>query len=137
MQDSALSVQKYLPAAAGTNTTAAIQLPIDPGTYQNGGGPSDSWRLGRIRASWPAMPNLPAGQTVTLAMQTGADGVTFAATNPAITASIAGSATGAAAGFIDFPLPPNFKGWINFLQSAPAGGGNNTGVLISYAWLNE
>lgn len=133
MKDATLEVSGYLPAAGGANVVGPLDLHVDGDSYGN------TWRLGRIRATIPAMPNFVAGGPITLTMQQQpAAGGAYANTQPIIQASVAAVAvTGSAATTIDFPLPPNLTGPVQFAQSVPGGSGNNTGVLITYDWLNE
>jgi len=133
MQDASLTTSKYLPAAGANNTTGYIALPVNATPRSN------SWRLGRIRVVIPALAtHTDATKTVTLTMQDSLDGVTFATTKPQITVNIPGVAiSGSAAMSLDLPLPPNQRGYINFLQTVPAGDAAMTGAQITYTWCFE
>jgi hypothetical protein len=139
MKDAALHLEVYAPAAGATAQINLMDIGIDqPGM-------SNQWRLGRLRISWPAMPNLTSNaDNVTVTLQDSADGVTFAncgatvATTPLIQVAIPGVATnGVAAGYTDVPIPPLTRGPIGLLVSASANAGNNTAALITGDWLNE
>lgn len=129
MKDATLSIPAtYLPAAGATTNTPYLDLHVDADKF------SDTWRLGRIRATVPAMPNhTDATKTITLTMQ-----IAGVNTQPVIQVAIPGVAsTGSVAQVIDIPLPPSLNGPVRFAQMVPAGDGNNTGVAISYDWVNE
>lgn len=145
-QDSQLSVTLALPAANASNTTGIIDFQaIDP--------QSDSWRLGRIVAIIPALPNhTDSTKVITLEIQTAGASLTtspiapalpvpgsFGNANPRQIASIPGLATsGSLATTVYFTLPVDSGGstnqFVSFLQSVPASDGNNTGSSITYAW---
>lgn len=133
MQDAALQVQKYLPAAAASNTTDAIDL----GLYARGSN-SNLWRLGKFIVDIPAMPNNSDDtKTVTLDLQdaTNAAPSTFADTQPLVRVQIPGVAsTGSLATTVEVSLPPGVRGPVRFEQTVPSGGGDNTGVQITYTW---
>ena len=132
MRDSELTVTMALPAANASNTSPTLDLHVDGDNPFN-----NTWRLGRIRAIVPALPNHTTGNiTLTLQQQPTAGGAD-ANTQPLIQAVIAGIAGGTAAMTIDFPLPPSLDGPLNFFQSVAAGDGNNTAASITYVWLNE
>lgn len=136
MKDTQLHLEIYLPAAGTNETIGIMDIGVDNPNY------SDQWREGRLRVAWPALPNFTSNAdaiTVTLQdSQAGANPLSFANTVPLIQASITGAAnTGAAAGFIDYPLPPGLRGPIQLLISATANAGNNTAALLTADWLFE
>jgi hypothetical protein len=134
MKDKALHLEGYFPAANASITISPLDLGVDQPGF------SDNWRLGRLRVSWPALPNhtnTSLNLTVTV-QDSGDNGVTYANTNPLIQVSIPGVATnGAAAGYVDAPLPPGLRGPVALVIAAPAGDGDNTAALCSVDWLNE
>ena len=134
MKDAALHLEVYAPAA---NANVSIN-PMDLGVDQPGF--SDQWRQGRVRIAWPALPNhTNANLNITVTLQDSGDaGATFANTAPQITVNIPGvAANGAAAGYMDVPLPPGLRGPLGLLVAVPAGAGDNTAALITADWLNE
>jgi hypothetical protein len=146
-QDSQLSVTLALPAAAANNTTGIIDFQaIDP--------QSDSWRLGRICATVPALPNhTDSTKVITLEIQTAGASLTtspsapalpvpgaFGNANPRQIGSIPGVATsGSAVTKIYFTLPVDSDGstsqFVEFLQTVPSGDGNNTASSVVYSWV--
>lgn len=134
MKDKALHLEVYAPAAGAT---VAIN-PMDLGVDQPGF--SDNWRQGRVRVSWPALPNLTStSDTIKLTLtDSGDSGATYATTVPAIVVTVTGVAsTGAAAGYVDCPLPPGLRGPLGLSIVASAGAGDNTAALLTADWLNE
>lgn len=134
MKDKALHLEGYLPAANANVTLSPLDLNVaQPGF-------SDNWRQGRLRVEWPALPNhTNASLTITATIQDSGDlGVTFANAAPLIQVQIPGVATnGAAAGYVDCPLPPGLRGPVALLVAVPAGAGDNTAALLTADWLNE
>jgi hypothetical protein len=58
MQDQQLTPTTAFPAPSGTAYSQAIDLSLLTPTVSPGGfSPENSWRLGRLRVSWPKMPN--------------------------------------------------------------------------------
>ncbi len=134
MKDKALHLEVYMPAA---NANVSIN-PMDLGVDQPGF--SDNWRAGRVRIAWPALPNHSnSSLTITATIQDSADGgATYANTAPLIQVQIVGVATnGAAAGYVDCPLPPGLRGPAGLLVAVPTGAGDNTAALLTADWLNE
>lgn len=133
-KDKALHLEVYAPAA---NTSVSIN-PMDLGVDTPFA--SDNWRQGRLRVSWPALPNhTNASLNITVTLQDSADsGSTYANTAPQITVNIPGVAsTGAAAGSVDCPLPPGLRGPLGALIAVPTGAGDNTAALIQLDWVSE
>lgn len=139
MKDAALHLEVYAPAAGGNATINPMDIGIDQPGFSN------QWRLGRLRISWPAMPNLTSNtDNLTISLQDSANGVTFAntgatvATTPIVQVQVPGIATnGVPAGYCDVAIPPLTRGPIGLYVAATAGAGNNTAALITADWLNE
>lgn len=133
-KDKALHLEAYLPAAGASLSIAPLDLGVDTPFA------SDNWRLGKIRVSWPALPNhTNASLSITATLQDSNNGGTsYANTSPLIQVQIPGVAnTGAVAGYVDVPLPPGVRGVVGLLIATPAGDGDNTGALLQADWLNE
>lgn len=134
MKDKALHLEVYAPAANASVSIAPMDLGVDQPGF------SDNWRQGRVRIAWPALPNLTdSTKTITVTLQdSGDNGATYANTAPLIQVQIPGVATnGAAANYVDCPLPPGLRGPLGLLVAVPAGAGDNTAALITADWLNE
>ena len=136
MKDTQLHLEIYLPAAGTSETIGVMDINVDNANF------SDQWREGRLRIAWPALPNFTSNAdmiTVTLQdSQASSSPLVFANTIPLIQASINGVAnTGAAAGFVDCPLPPGLRGPVQLLIAATANAGNNTAALLTADWLLE
>lgn len=146
-QDAALSVSLALPAVNASNTTGVMDLQaITP--------ESDAWRLGRICAIVPALPNhTDSTKSITLEIQSAEASLTlspvapalpvagtFANANPRQQGSVAGVAfVGSAPTTLYFTIPCDANGssqqFIQFVQSVPAADGNLTGQVITYSWV--
>lgn len=140
MKDALLHLGVYAPAAGANVSINPMDLGIDQPGFSN------QWRLGRLRISWPAMPNFVSNaDNITISLQDSPDGVTFANTGsanspltPVTQIVINGVATnGVAAGTVDMAIPPATRGPIGIYISASANAGNNTAALISADWVNE
>lgn len=146
-QDAKLSVTLALPAAAANNTTGILDLQaVSPN--------SDAWRLGRICATIPALPALTDNtKTITLEIQSAEANLStsppapalplpgsFANSNPEQIGNIKGVAsTGPSATTLYFTIPCDSNGsaqqFIQFVQTVPSGGGDNTALSIVYSWV--
>jgi len=145
--DSQLSVTLALPAAAANNTTGVIDL-------QSIAPYSDGWRLGRICAVIPALPNhTDSTKTITLEIKAASASLSsspvapalpvagsFAAANPRQIGGVAGVAsTGSLATTLYFTIPCDANGntlqFVEFLQTVPSGDGDNTGSSVVYSWV--
>ena len=136
MKDAQLEIVLNFPAAGANATSQYLDIGVDTSDF------SDQWREGRLRVSYPALPNLTStGDNITVTLQdslASSSPLSFANTNPAITATITGVATnGVAAGFIDMPLPPGLRGPFQLFVAATAGAGNNTQQQLTADWLME
>lgn len=136
MKDAALQAQGAFPAASGNTTIGYIDIGVDNPNF------SDQWREGKVRVSWPAMPNFTSNtDTITFTLQdsqASSSPLSFANTTPAITGTITGvAANGPAAGTLDMPLPPGLRGPFQLYVAASAGAGNNTALLLTMNWLLE
>lgn len=136
MKDTQLHLEIYLPVAGASETIGIMDIGVDNANF------SDQWREGRLRITWPALPNFTSNaDTITVTLQdsiASANPLVFANTTPLIQASITGvTTTGAPAGFVDCPLPPGLRGPIQLLIAATANAGNNTAALLTADWLLE
>jgi len=136
MKDAALQITQNFPAAGANVTSQMIDISVDNPNF------SDQWREGRLRVSWPAMPNFTSNSdTVTFTIQdseASSNPLSFANTTPAITGTITGVAsTGVAASYLDCPLPPGLRGPFRLYIAATANAGNNSGLLLTANWLLE
>ncbi|MDE2104423.1 MAG: hypothetical protein KGL39_44705, partial [Patescibacteria group bacterium] len=79
-KDKALHLEVYAPAAGATATVNPLDLNVDVPSF------NDNWRQGRLRITWPAMPNsVNAANAVNVTLQDSNDfGATYANTNPLI-----------------------------------------------------
>lgn len=143
--DAALSVTKALPAAAANNNTDALDLQsIAPN--------SDGWRLGRLRVSVPALPNLVdttknlvltlyAAKASTSSSPAPAAPTAGAFVIPTVkqTITIPGVATtGTSALVAYFNIPVDAYGstyeFVRVNQAIDAGGGDNAASSVTYSW---
>jgi hypothetical protein len=136
MKDLMLQAQGAFPAASGNTTIGYIDIGVDNPNF------SEQWREGRLRLSWPALPNFTSNtDTITVTLQdsqAAANPLAFTNTNPAITGTITGvAATGPGAGTLDMPLPPGLRGPFQVYVAATAGAGNNTQQLLTINWVLE
>ena len=133
-KDKALHLEVLAPAAGASVNINPLDLGVDTPFA------SDAWRAGKLRVTWPAMPNhTNASLNISVTLQDSADGgATFANTAPLIIVNIPGVAVnGAPAGSMDAPLPPGLRGPVGALVAVPAGAGDNTAALVEIDWLNE
>ena len=138
MFDASLQLEMYFPAAGQGISVNALDLGIDVQPF------SENFRVGRLRVSWPALPNHvdPAKIIMITLLDSGDGGETFqsGATGlggllPTVQILIPGVAvTGALANYSDISLPPGLRGPIGLAVAVPAGAGDNTAVLITAAW---
>jgi hypothetical protein len=141
MKDNALHLEGFLPPAGKSILLSPLDLGVDLAAFSN------QWRQGFLRFSWPALPNhtnpdLNITATLCdsgdggLSFQTGCSG--SAALIPMVLAAIPGVAgTGAAAGYMDFPVPPRIRGPVGLLITSPSTGGDNTGCLVNFDGYDE
>lgn len=138
MFDAALQFEFYLPDADTTITVSAMDLGVDIQPF------SENFRLGRLRITWPALPNHTDPTkviTITL-LDSGDGGATFqsGATGlggllPLVQIQILGVAgTGATANYADLSLPPGLRGPIALAVAVPAGDGDCTAAEITAGW---
>ena len=132
MKDASLHVEKYLPAAAATNTTASIDLGVE-GSY------SAAWRQGYLEVTVPALANhTDSTKIVLLDLYDSADDSSFTVVAPLIECKVAGvTSTGSSATTFKFAVPPGVRRYIRFLQTVPSGDGDNTGGLVTYDWVSK
>jgi len=138
MFDASLQLERYLPAADQSIIVNALDLGVDVQPF------SENFRVGRLRVSWPALPNhIDPTKVITVSLlDSGDGGATFqsGATGlggllPVIQILIPGIAvTGSAAGYSDLSLPPGLRGPIGLQIVVPAGDGDCTAALITAAW---
>lgn len=126
-KDALLTVSKALPAAEANATTDAIDL-----------GQADAGALGNIVAeiSVPALPNLANGKTITFTLMHGAAANSLAASDPAITTTVTGPASGgSAAKAVQFRLPPGTKRFVAVKAAAVASSGDCTAAAMTFRIL--
>lgn len=127
LTDAAKTVTKALPAAAANNDTDAIDL------EQAIGGDIENIAF---EIAVPALPALVEDKTVTIKVQDSADGSSFADLDPAISTVITGgTGNGAAAKTVRFRLPPSARRYIRLNTAVLTGGGDNTGVSLTFQAL--
>lgn len=136
MNDLALTASGAFPAAGANTTIGYIDIGVDNPGF------SDQWREGRVRVSWPVLPNLTnANTSISFTLQdseASSNPLSFANTTPAITGTITGVAsTGPAASYLDMPLPPGLRGPFQLYVAATANAGNCTGLLLKMEWRLE
>jgi len=134
MKDRNLHLDIPFPAAGATLNTGTLDIGVDVAGF------SDQWRVGRLSLTIPALPNNQSNVApITISLfDSGDGGLTFAATQPNIIATIAGIAvTGSPAQIIDMPLPPGLRGPFQLQVAVPAANGNNTAVLASGDWESQ
>jgi hypothetical protein len=123
-RDSALSVNKALPAAGAANASDAIDLGAD-----NPGPIVDEFD---VLVELPATPSLADTKTVTLTLEDSADGATFAAIPALATLVVTGAGgAGAAAATRRVKLPPDVRRYIRLGQAVASSGGDNTAVAAT------
>lgn len=122
LKDALSSTTKALPAAAGNNDTDEI--------YIGGEGPH---REGlKLLVEVPETPALVDTKTITFTLEDGATGAT-ATSNPGQTYTITGVNTpGADAVQFYLDIPQDAGEYILVNQAVETGGGDNTGVTVSY-----
>lgn len=120
-------VIKALPAAAANHNTDAIDL------EQTVGGQIEAIAF---EVEVPALPALVEAKTVTLKVFDSADNSSFAAIDPLISTTIVGGVgNGAAAKSVRFRLPPTARRYVAINIAVETGGGNNTGVSLTFRAL--
>jgi len=126
LKDANLHYEKYLPAAAATNQSPTIDL----GQVAGGAVPNDF----EILITVPALANnTDSAKTTTLVLQDSADDSSYADTDPVITINIPGvTSTGSAARTVRVRVPSTVARYLQFTQTVPSGGGDNTLGLIQY-----
>lgn len=125
--DAAKEVAKALPAAGANATTDPIDL------EQEIGGIIEAIAF---EIEIPALPALVEAKTLVVTVQDSADGVTFAAVEPAITLTLTGgTGNGHAGKTARFRLPPSARRYVALKLAVETGGGNNTAVEASFRAL--
>ena len=140
-RDAALRLETFIPAAGNAVVVTALDIGVSTSGFSN------QWRQGFLRITWPALPNHTNASlniTATLvdsgdsgaSFQSGADGGARGIL-PVVQVLIPGVAVnGAPAGYSDIPCPPGTRGPVGFSLASPAGGGDNTGALVTCDWYD-
>lgn len=116
----------YLPAAAASNYSTAMDL------ENVAGAPVYKFGMEVVVAAAPN--NTDNTKTITLTLYDSANGSSYAEVAPRIQCRIVGVAsTGSVATTFRFLPPPGLRRYVKSFQEVAAGGGDNTGVLVTYA----
>jgi len=129
--DHSLEVSGNLPAAGQTSQLGGSAGVLDIGVSQPGF--SNQWRHGRLRITYPALPNhTNPALNITVVIYDSADGGgSFQQVAPLTEFSIPGVAsTGVPAGYQEIAFPPGLRGPMAFYATVPAGVGDCTGALV-------
>jgi hypothetical protein len=135
MLDHALELETFLPPPGERQQFSGY---MDLGVDQPGF--SDNWRQGRLRLTWPALPNhTNEALNITVTLQDSGDwGKSFQNIEPPLQFQIAGVAiTGVPAGSQDLPLPPGLRGPLTAVAETPNGAGDSTAARVYLNYCNE
>lgn len=110
------------PAASANANSASIDLGPSGGSFL---------QHGQLRFDIPAMPNLAAGETLTLTIQDSADNTSFASAVGYSTIVITGQAGGSPAQTIRRPIATGLRRYVRF-NSARGTGGNVTAQSVTF-----
>lgn len=129
LRDANFSTTKAFAAANSTNYSDSFDLGATAGGVDT--------RLFAVEIAIPAMPaNSDNSKTTLITLQESSDNSSFANVAPLVQAQVVGvTSTGSAAVTHTIYLPPGIKQYVRFSQLVPTGGGDNTGVSVSYALL--
>lgn len=129
LQDANLSVTTALPAAAASNTSAAIDLRQISADVIN--------EQFDVKITVPALPALVDAKTVTLKLQDSADGLTFADIPELASLVLTGATGGGVASETTrtVRLPNTTRRYIALNQAVLTAGGDNTGVSTTLQLL--
>jgi hypothetical protein len=128
IRDALKTVVKALPAHNNNHNTPTIDL------EQTVGGIIEAIAF---EVSVPATPDLVDTKLITIKVQDSADNSSYANIDPLISTTIAGVATGqgGAAKTVRFRLPPTARRYIQLNLAVESGGGDNTGVDVTFRML--
>ena len=128
LTDLAKTVTKALPAANANHNTPTIDL------EQVTGGIIEAIAF---EVAIPATPNLVEAKSITVTVQDSADDSSYTAIDPAISTTVVGAAAaaGGAAKTVRFRLPPTARRYIQLNLAVANGGGDNTGVDVTFRLL--
>ena len=128
LTDLAKTVTKALPAAKANHNTPTIDLEQTVGGIIEGIA---------FELAIPATPALVEAKSITVTVQDSADDSSYAAIDPAISTTVVGAAlaAGGAAKTVRFRLPPTARRYIQLNLAVENGGGDNTGVDVTFRLL--
>jgi hypothetical protein len=128
IQDLTFTTSKALPAANANNDTSSFNLvQVAPGVELENV---------ELMISVPALPALVEAKTLTISIQDSADDSSYATIAGLATLVITGGVGGGAAAATRYVrLPRGTRRYLRFNQAVMNGGGDNTGVSVTYKLL--
>jgi len=126
LQDALKTVTKALPAANANHNTDTIDL------EQTVGGQIENIAFEVVV---PATPALVESKKITIKVQDSADDSSYADIDPLISTTIVGGTGGGEAKTVRFRLPPTARRYIRLNLAVENGGGDNTGVSVTFRLL--
>jgi len=127
IKDAAKQVVSALPAANANKTTTPIDL------EQVVGGQLDNVQF---EIAIPATPALVEAKSITVKVYDGATSDSLAVVDPLIQTTVTGGTGGAgAAKTVRFRLPPTARRYVALYLAVENGGGDNTGVDVTFSAL--